>query len=266
MKTLSPLSFLSSEPTARIEPDDFIAQVLSYRGVTPHDMGLRHTALLAFIPELERRLLKELGSPQPHALPVQRQRVYSPDDSAFSVLASPMGAPMAVMLLEQLIALGVRRFLYLGFCGALDSSYRIGDCVIPTQGLREEGTSYHYLPPDVIPTTTGRLNAVLQEQATAHGLPVRSGAIWTTDAPYRETAEKIQYFQHAGARIVDMEMAALLAVAHYRSCEITGLLIVSDECYHPTWHPGFGHPQLRRACRAAVRVGIEAGQLIAALE
>ena len=265
METLSPPSFLSSEPTARIEPDDFITHVLSYRGLAPHDMGLRHTALLTFIPELERRLLQELDSPLPHAQPVQRQRVYNPDNYAFSALASPMGAPMAVMLLEQLIALGVRRFLYLGFCGALDPSYRIGDCVIPTQGLREEGTSYHYLPPHVMPTTAGRLNAVLHEQATTHGLPVQSGAIWTTDAPYRETAQKIQYFQHAGARIVDMEMAALLAVAHYRGCEVTGLLIVSDECYHPTWQPGFGHPQLRRACRTAVRVGVAAAQLMAAL-
>jgi uridine phosphorylase len=266
MKPLSPASFLSSESTARIEPDAFIAHVLSYRGLTPHDLGLRPTALLAFIPELERRLLRELGSPQPHPQLVQRQRLYNPEAYAFSALASPMGAPMAVMLLEQLIALGARRFLYLGFCGALDPSYRIGDCVIPTQGWREEGTSYHYLPPHILPTTAERLNAVLVERATAHGLSIRRGAIWTTDAPYRETAEKIQYFQRAGVQIVDMEMAALLAVAHYRGCEVTGLLIVSDECYHPTWNPGFGHPHLRRACRTAVRVAIEAGQRIAPLE
>ncbi len=265
MKMLSPPAFLSSEPTAKIEPEAFITQVLSYRGLTPHEMGLRPTALLTFIPELERRLLQELGSPQPHAQPIQRQRVYHPDNYAFSALASPMGAPMAVMLLEQLIALGVRRFLYMGFCGALEPSYHIGDCVIPTQGLREEGTSYHYLPPQMMPTSAVRLNAVLHEQATAHGLSVQSGAIWTTDAPYRETAQKIAYFQHAGARIVDMEMAALLAVAHYRDCEVTGLLIVSDECYHPTWQPGFGHSQLRQACRSAVRVGIAAAQRIAAL-
>jgi hypothetical protein len=61
-----------------------------------------------------------------------------------------------------------------------------------------------------------------------------------------------------------MEMAALFAVSHYRGCEITALLIVSDECYHPTWQPGFGLPQLRQACQAAIEVCIAAAREIAA--
>ena len=66
-----------------------------------------------------------------------------------------MGAPMAVMLLEQLIALGAQRLLYLGFCGALIPSYRIGDLFLPMHAIREEGTSYHYLPADVVPCGAG---------------------------------------------------------------------------------------------------------------
>src|SRR5262249_46166617 len=85
-------------------------------------------------------------APQPP--PFRDQALYHPVGYPFSVIASPMGAPMAVMLLEQLIALGARRLLYLGFCGALHPSYRIGDLFLPVHAVREEGTSYHYVPAD----------------------------------------------------------------------------------------------------------------------
>jgi uridine phosphorylase len=177
-----------------------------------------------------------------------------------------MGAPMAVMLLEQLIALGARRFIYLGFCGALATTYRIGDGFIPIQAIREEGTSYHYLPSGIASTASHRLNALLQTQATEHSFAVQQGNIWTTDAPYRETAQKIERFQKAGVHTVDMEMAALFAVAHYRNCDVGALLLVSDECYHPTWQPGFGAQRLRHACQVAVDVCINAAIRAAALE
>jgi uridine phosphorylase len=165
---------------------------------------------------------------------------------------------MAVMLLEQLIALGARRLLYLGFCGALTPSYRIGDLFLPMHAIREEGTSYHYLPADVVPCASPHVQAVLQAQAQRRQLSVQQGPIWTTDAPYRETPRKIQQFQEAGVHAVDMEMAALFAVGHYRHCEVGALLVVSDECYHPVWKPGFGAARLRQACDAAVSVAVAA--------
>lgn len=244
--------FFSPDPTARIEPTDFMAQTLAYRGLDAASFGLRPTVLVCLLPELERRLLRVLGSPAPLPHTIQRQALYNPIAHPFSVIASPMGAPMAVMLLEQLIALGARRFLYLGFCGALASSYRIGDGFIPTQAIREEGTSYHYLPASVTPTSSPHLNTLLQTWASRLAFPVRQGPIWTTDAPYRETPRKIQHYQAAGVHAVDMEMAALFSVAQYRGCDLAALLLVSDECYHATWKPGFGAQRLRRACQTAV--------------
>jgi purine-nucleoside phosphorylase len=89
------------------------------------------------------------------------------------------------------------------------------------------------------------------------------GPIWTTDAPFRETPQKIRQFQVAGVHAVDMEMAALFAVAHYRGCEVAALLLVSDECYHATWKPGFGVPRLRQACQDAVEVTVAAATRLA---
>jgi uridine phosphorylase len=246
--------FFSPDPCARIEPRDFMTQVLAYRGLEATSFELRPTVIVALLPELERRLLRLLGSPVPHPYTIQRQTLYNPAEAPFSVIASPMGAPMAVMLLEQLIALGARRFLYVGFCGALASSYRIGDGLIPTRAIREEGTSYHYLPAGVVPASAPHLNMHLHTCAAMLPFAVQQGPIWTTDAPYRETPRKIQHYQVAGVHAVDMEMAAVFAVAQYRGCEIAALLLVSDECYHSTWRPGFGVDRLRRGCQAAVEV------------
>jgi uridine phosphorylase len=255
--------FFSPEPTARIEPAEFMVQLLGYRGLEASSFGLRQTVVLPLIPELEGRLVRTLGSPLPRPQKLQRQVLYNPDSHPFSLIASPMGAPMAVMLLEQLIALGARRFLYLGFCGALAPAYSIGDYFMPIQAIREEGTSYHYLPADVVPTSSARLNAILLQQAVTRGLALRQGTIWTTDAPYRETAQKIRHFQAVGVHAVDMEMAALFAVAQYRQCETTALLLVSDECYHPTWRPGFGAQRLRQTCQEAIELCIAAAAAMA---
>ena len=259
---MTPDPFLSPEPTSRIEPADFLARVLAQYGAEPADLDVRSAVLLSFIPALQHRLLRHLEMPAPQPQPIMRQAWYNPEGRAFSMLASPIGAPTAVMLLEQLIALGARRFLYLGFCGALAPALTIGDLFIPQQAVREEGTSYHYLPAGVEPAAAAAIIAPLQAEAARQGVRVKQGRLWTTDAPYRETADKIAGFQATGVQAVDMEMAALLSVAAYRGCEVAALLVVSDECYHPTWRPGFGAPELRRGCQAAVALGAAVADLL----
>ena len=259
---LTPDQFLSVEPASRIEPADFLAHVLAQYGVGPADLDVRQVVLLTFIPVLQHRLLRHLDMPAPQSQPIMRQAWYNPEGRAFSTLASPVGAPVAVMLLEQLIALGARRFLYLGFCGALDPALTIGDLFIPQQAIREEGTSYHYLPAGVEPTAAAAMATLLQEEGERQGVHAKQGRLWTTDAPYRETAGKIAAFRAAGVQAVDMEMAALLSVAAYRGCEVAALLVVSDECYHPTWRPGFGAPEMRRGCQEAVALGAAVADLL----
>jgi len=234
---------------------------LAQRGLDTASVGLRQTVVLPLIPALERRLIRAVGVPQPQPHPIQHQALYHPPGYPFSVIASPMGAPMAVMLLEQLIALGARRLLYLGFCGALVPSYRIGDLFLPMHAIREEGTSYHYLPADAVSCASLHVQAVLHAQAQRRHLPIQQGPIWTTDAPYRETPHKIRQFQEASVHAVDMEMAAVFAVGQYRQCDVGALLVVSDECYHPVWKPGFGAARLRQACDEAVTVVVAAASV-----
>lgn len=248
---------------SRIEPADFLTHVLAQYGARPADLSVRPVVLLTFIPVLQRRLLRHLGMPEPQPQPILRQAWYNPEGRGFSTLASPIGAPMAVMLLEQLIALGARRFLYLGFCGALAPTLSIGALFMPRQAIREEGTSYHYLPAGVEPEAAAAMTTLLEAEAARRGLRAGQGRLWTTDAPYRETAGKIAAFQAAGVQAVDMEMAALLSVAAYRGCEVAALLVVSDECYHPAWRPGFGAPAMRQGCQEAVALGVAVADLLA---
>ena len=256
--------FFSPEPASRIEPAEFLSYVLPRHGTEAAGVGLRGAVLVTFIPALQRRLLRHLDMPPPQPQPISRQAWYNPEGRSFSTLSSPVGAPAAAMLLEQLIALGARRFLYLGFCGALDPTLSIGDLFVPLRAVREEGTSYHYLPAGVEPPPAPAIIAVLRQEAARSRLDVADGRVWTTDAPFRETPGKIAAFQAAGVRAVDMEVAALLAVAAYRGCEAAALLVVSDECFHPSWRPGFGAPDLRLGCRKAVALGLAVADLLGA--
>lgn len=168
------------------------------------------------------------------------------------------GAPHAVMGLEKIIALGARRLWVLGWCGSLQSSLRVGDLVIPTSAIPEEGTSLHYPTPPGVRRTDQELNLALQEALRRNGQTSRMGEVWTTDAPYRETLSKVKSYQDQGVLAVEMEMSALMAVAAYRRVRLAGLLVVSDELFSLTWHAGFRDPvfKAKRELAAQTLLGL----------
>jgi purine-nucleoside phosphorylase len=91
----------------------------------------------------------------------------------------------------------------------------------------------------------------LEERLAQRGSSFLRGAVWTTDAPYRETVAKITRYQGERIMAVEMEMSALLTVAIYRSVSLAGLLVVSDELFDSVWRPGFSDPALKKASRMA---------------
>ena len=170
-------------------------------------------------------------------------------------LAGPfLGAPQGAIIMEKLRAFGAKRIWVLGWCGSLQPDLPIGNIVIPTSALSEEGTSAHY------PVSTGKkqtnphLNARLSDALIKADLPFKTGPVWTTDALYRETAEKVIDFGNKGILACEMEMSALISIALYRSIQVAGLLIVSDELFTLRWRPGFGSATLKKRTREASRV------------
>ncbi|MFC1823643.1 nucleoside phosphorylase [Thermodesulfobacteriota bacterium] len=175
-----------------------------------------------------------------------RKRGYSID------LAGPfLGAPQAVMGMEKMIALGAERIWVLGWAGSLQKDLRIGDLVIPTGAISEEGTSQHYPIDGEKPVSNETQNRILERAINDAGISMSSGMVWTTDAPYRETPAKVRAYQEKGVLAVEMELAALMSLAIYRSVKIGGVLIISDELFDLKWKRGFSSHELKKNSQIA---------------
>jgi uridine phosphorylase len=176
------------------------------------------------------------------------------DHHAGLTLAGPMlGAPQAVMVMEKLIALGGRRFWALGWCGSLQPEIKIGNFIVPTHAVCEEGTSAHYPIPQANPETDPELGARLVDTLRADRVAYYQGPVWTTDAPYRETPLKIKTYRQKEILAVEMEMSALITLALFRAVKVAGLLVVSDELAGLKWKPGFHSPALKNGSQLACR-------------
>ena len=169
-----------------------------------------------------------------------------------------MGAPYAVMLLESLIARGVKQVIVFGWCGGIADDFEVGDIVLPDSAIAQEGTSANYMEKGqdfpVIPCPAGAVFSQKVRTALDRAdIPYHTGRIWTTDAIYRETAEKVSFFKDRSALAVEMECSALFAVAAFRQVELVALLVVSDRLTTEKWHPAFRSEAFTRSRKALVQ-------------
>lgn len=167
-----------------------------------------------------------------------------------------LGAPMAVMALEKLIALGGRRFVVFGSCGALSPALRIGDPLMPTWAVSQEGTSQHY-PLAEPPLVSPHLYRAVADFLAQRGLAPQNGGVWTTDAPYREHREVVRHYQAQGVMAVDMEFSALFTVAAFRQVELAAVMVVSDLLSGNRWQSGFTSLPFKTAMHAVGRTLLE---------
>jgi uridine phosphorylase len=169
----------------------------------------------------------EIGAHQVYAMEFEGQHL--------TVFHPGIGAPLAAGLLEEMIALGCRKFVACGGAGVLKREIVVGHVVLPTAAVRDEGTSYHYLPAgrevEPSPAALDALRAVLQK----HGVQYIEGKTWTTDALYRETPAKVRRRRDEGCLTVEMEAAAFFAVAAFRSVSFGQLLYGGDDVSGEAW-------------------------------
>ena len=154
-----------------------------------------------------------------------------------AVVHPGVGAPNAAARLEHMIALGCRKFIACGGAGVLVGSIDVGHIVVPSTAVRDEGTSYHYLPParEVAPTRRAlkAIETVLRENHHDY----ISGKTWTTDAVYRETRPRMERRRREGCVVVEMEAAAFFAVARFRRVEFAQILYAGDSLAGKRWAP-----------------------------
>ncbi len=163
---------------------------------------------------------------------------FSVDGRQIGILARTIGGPYAVLVAEQLLASGAKIILGLTSAGRIDPQLPLPSLVVIDEAIRDEGTSLHYLAA----SRTVRGDAAVADELTralaAVSLPIRRGLAWTTDAPYRETRERIAHRAAEGALAVEMQAAALFAFARTRGARlgvvahVTNAVDAHDEPFH----------------------------------
>jgi uridine phosphorylase len=146
-----------------------------------------------------------------------------------------IGAPFAAGLLEDAIAFGCRKFIACGGAGVLNKDIAVGHLIVVSSAIRDEGTSFHYLPPAREVIADERGVKALVKTLENHGVPRLLGKTWTTDAPYRETPDLIARRKEEGCLTVDMESAGLMAVAQFRGVPFGQVLYGGDDLSGAEW-------------------------------
>jgi uridine phosphorylase len=144
------------------------------------------------------------------------------------IIGRAVGAPFAVLIAEQLFASGCRFLVSLTSAGQIVPAAQPPYFVIIDRALRDEGTSYHYAAPSDFGEADSQLVAMAAKALDGIGLTVLTGASWTTDAPFRETAGAIASAQSRGVLAVEMEAAALYTFARAARVQVLCLAHVTN--------------------------------------
>jgi purine-nucleoside phosphorylase len=249
-----PASFRDSVPSF---PEDQEALIQPTR--EPGEEPVTPTVVLTFTQPDYQSLCRLT---QAHGTPRQfwgcASRPGSWEGAPLTVVAPALGAPYAAMVLEKLIVLGARRVLALGWCGSLAPQVRIGDLILPTRAVPGDGTTRHYCrEPDEIRPHQG-LAEILAAGLPDVEVPWHAGAVWSTDAFFRETKGLVRSCQSQGILGIDLEVAALFAVGRFRQIAVAALLVVSDELFTLCWVPARGSQPFRLARQAGFRLVLDA--------
>ncbi len=151
-----------------------------------------------------------------------------------------IGSPNVVTIFEELVELGGKIFLSVGTAGGLHHK----GVFLCNKALRDEGTSYHYIPHGKFSFPDKNLTKKLGKFIEKKGLEYSEGASWTIDAPYRETRKEVEHYAKKGISTVEMEASALFAVAKYRKVKIASAFVVSDLLLKK-WEPRFNNPDVK---------------------
>ncbi len=182
------------------------------------------------------RRLRQTGQAQPfEGWPCYHTRLdtFTLAGRTVGIVGCAVGAPFAVLIAEELFASGCRLLLSVTSAGQITPAGRPPYFVIIQRALRDEGTSYHYAAPSEYAEADPRLVAMATEALAVEALKDKSrqvivGSSWTTDAPFRETAEAIEAARSKGVLAVEMEAAALYAFARAAGVQVLCLAHVTN--------------------------------------
>jgi uridine phosphorylase len=226
-----------------VTPQQFLESYRQRHGLTEAQAALPAIMVATFQAGPYRQMLdrtkaQQLEGPHSGAGTAGDRAIGSLDGVPVLVVCITIGAPAAALLLEESIVRGVRVILVVGSAGSLQESLPLGSTVIVEAAEREDGTSHHYLPAGEVVAADPELSDLLETRARALGANPARGSSWTIDAPYRETVGAIKRHRDAGVLVVEMEAAAIFAVAKVRRVR-AGVIVAVSDLLSDVWKPGF---------------------------
>ena len=234
-----PILQFDGAPEAIIEPGKVIARL----------PAMPAYGVITFFQDVINHFVSQGVAREIHALhsEIGRHPIYVHEVQGRSVaLFHPgVGAPLAAGILEEVIALGCRHFVACGGAGVLNRNLARGHLVVPVAAVRDEGTSYHYLPPERDAYPSPAALAAIETVLRRRNVEYVTGKTWTTDAFYRETRTRMARRVADGCLTVEMEAAALFAVAEFRGVDLGQILysgdnLDGDEWDHRAWQTHWG--------------------------
>lgn len=200
--------------------------------------------------ELERigKFSAQLGGMTIYATPGQQVAVFHPG----------VGGPLSAHCFEQAIASGVRAAIAVGGAGAIAPSFGKDDVLVVSGAIRDEGTSFHYVPASRLLQFNEDEVRRLVDGCVEAGLPVAAGVTWTTDADFRETHGRMARRRAEGCVAVEMEAASLAAVARFRAVRYSHVLYGGDDLTGDVWAERAWTGSSRRAAllRTAIKLSV----------
>ena len=159
------------------------------------------------------------------------------------IIGRVVGGSFSVLVAEQLFASGCRLLVNVASAGQITEAGPPPYYILVERAMRDEGTSYHYLPPSTYADADPGLVAFARDALARAGHAPHVGATWTTDAPFRETAATIALRRAAGILAVEMEAAALYAFAAACRRPVICLAHVSNQlgCVEGDFEKGEGN-------------------------
>lgn len=148
------------------------------------------------------------------------------------VIPRTIGGPFTVLIAEQLAAAGVELTIGLTSAGRVSPELPLPCLVVATAAVRDEGTSHHYLPASIDVSCPAPIAPLLESELPATRWTVRSGKVWTTDAPYRETRLQLEYWAKEGVLAVEMQAASLFAFGTAAGVAVGCVAMVSNAVDH----------------------------------
>ncbi len=211
------------------QPENLLREARRQKGIT--ELVIPEICILDPDGDIEEYVIKMYNAQRNKAWACYHTKLYEFNYGTIKVgiIGQAVGASFAVLLAEQLFASGCKLLLSMTSSGQLVQPMEPPYFILIEKAIRDEGTSYHYLPSSQFSFLKEELKSKLHGAFDKLDIKIFTGSTWTTDAPYRETEEIINHYKSLGIHAVEMEASALYAFAQARNKRVICFAHVTNQ-------------------------------------